>query len=266
MTMRSKSCTALFVLLCLFASVTGAATPKPLQVLFVGNSLTYVGNLPAVLESLAANNGKSLHADMIARGGATLTQWLDSGAVQRAIKVKHYDEVVLQERGGDFGCGFGPQVCKDSRAALHALGGIVRDASAEPILLGTYQPGTQGSADIEHAESTAAGSDNVPYIAVSKRWLQGRKQFPHANWNWTDGMHPGHDLVLLEAVLLYQQLYGAPPEAKALEVCAPMFVPGSKFASPAPVSLPLLPEVSLAGGYDYSRDEMVNVISLANGH
>lgn len=71
---------------------------------------------------------------------------------------------------------------------------------------------------------------------------------------------------VLKAVLLYQQLYGALPEAKALEVRAPMFVPGSKFAPPAPVSEPLLPEAPLAGGYDYSHDEMANAISLAGGH
>ncbi|HEY7872257.1 MAG TPA: hypothetical protein VIC31_06005, partial [Rudaea sp.] len=71
---------------------------------------------------------------------------------------------------------------------------------------------------------------------------------------------------VLKAVLLYQQLYGVLPEAKALEVRAPVFVPGSKFAPPAPVSLPLLPEVPLAGGPDYSRDEVANAISLASGH
>lgn len=265
-TMRATFLATLFALSCLFANSAAAATPQPVQVLFVGNSLTYVGNLPAVLESLASSKGKSLQADMIVKGGATLTQWLDSGAVQKALQARHYDYVVLQERGGDFTCGFGPQVCKDSRYALHALAGIVRAAGAKPILLGTYQPGSESSASIEHAESTAAGNDSAPYIAVSKRWLQGRKQFPHANWNWTDGMHPGHDLVLLEAMLLYRQLYGALPVAKALEVRAPMFVPGSKFAPPAPVSLPLLPEVPLAGGYDYSHDEVANAVSLAGGH
>lgn len=112
---------SLFALLCTCVAIADAAVPKPVQVLFVGNSLTYVGNLPAVLEALAADNGKSLQADMLVKGGATLTQWLESGAVQRALQARHYDYVVLQERGNDFACGFGPQVCKDSRHALHAL-------------------------------------------------------------------------------------------------------------------------------------------------
>ena len=72
--------------------------------------------------------------------------------------------------------------------------------------------------------------------------------------------------MLLEAVLLYQQLYGGLPGAKPLEVRAPMFVPGSKFTSPDPVSEPLLPEIALAAGYDYSRDDMANAIALARSH
>jgi hypothetical protein len=252
----------LAALLACFCGTAGAAGQKPLHILFVGNSLTYVGNLPAVLQALAAGNGKSLQADMLVRGGATLTQWLDSGAVQAALGARHYDKVVLQERGYDFACGFGPQVCEDARHALRALADITRKAGAQPILLGTYQTAPEASQAIVAAESRAAQGENIPYIAVSHRLNEGREQFQHADW-FAEAGHPGHDLVLLEAVLLYQQLYGMAPQAKALDVRAPMFVPGSKFAPPAPVSLPLLPEVALAGGYDYSRTEMANAIKLA---
>jgi len=263
MALRLKLLVALYVLSCMFASAAGAATLKSLQVLFVGNSLTYVDNLPAVLEALAADNGKPLHAGMLVKGGATLTQWLDSGAVQRALAANHYDHVVLQERGGDFTCGFGPQVCKDARHALHALSDAVRAKGAKPILMGTYQVGHAASQAIVAAESKAARDDAVPYIAVSERLNQGRGQFPYFDWFAKAG-HPGHDLVLLEAVLLYKQMFGVLPQAKALDVRAPMFVPDSRFAPPSPVSLPLLPEVPLAGGYDYSRDDMTAAIELAH--
>lgn len=265
MPMRSKWLAVLFAFAYLFANSAGAEAPKPLRVLFVGNSLTYVGNLPAVVEALAANNGKSLQADMIVKGGATLTQWLDSGAVQRALKAQHYDYVVLQERGNDFACGFGPQVCKDSRHALHALAAIVRSAGAKPLLMGTYQIDHGASEALVAAESKAAHAETMPYIDVSTRLNAGRERVPYDDWFAKAG-HPGHALVLLEAVLLYQQLYGELPGAKPLEVRAPMFVPGSKFTSPDPVSEPLLPEIALAGGYDYSRDEMANAIVLARGH
>jgi hypothetical protein len=218
-----------------------------------------------VLETLARANDKTLHADILVKGGATLTQWLHDGSVPRALAASHYEYVVLQERGYDFACGFGPQVCKDSRHALHALAGIVRKAGAKPILMGTYQVAPDASQAIMAAESKAARGNSLPYIAVSGRLNDGRKKFPYADW-FARGGHPGHDLVLLEAVLLYKQLYASLPQAKALEVRAPMFVPDSKFTRPTPVSLPLLPEVPLAGGYSYSRTDLVDAIGLAAGN
>lgn len=251
--------------LLLVAGIAHAAADKPVQVLFVGNSLTYVGNLPAVFSTLARANGRGVHADMLVKGGATLTRWLDSGAVRRALVARHYDYVVLQERGNDFACGFGPQVCKDSRHALRALSSAIRADHGRPILLGTYQLGREASQAIVAAESKAAHDNGLPYIAVSGRLNEGREQFPYVDWFAKAG-HPGHDLVLLEAVLLYKQLYGTVPLANALHVRAPMFVPGSAFAPPAPVSMPLPPEVPLAGGYDYSRRELANAIELAGSH
>ena len=263
MSIRKALCSVMFCMLCAIAAPANAAQPKPAQILFVGNSLTYVGNLPAVFTALAASNGQAATADMLVKGGATLTQWLDGGAVQHALAARHYDYVVLQERGNDFACGFGPQVCKDSRHALQVLSGIVRGAGAKPILMGTYQVSRGASQKLLVAEAKAARDNAMPYIAVSGRLNAGRKQYPYFNWFAKAG-HPGHDLVLLEAVLLYKQLYGALPKSQELHVRAPMFVPGNQFAAPDPVSLPLRPDVPLAGGYDYSQAEMASALELAH--
>lgn len=68
--MRYTRCALMpMILLACFCATARAASAKPLQVLFVGNSLTHVGNLLAVLESLASSNGKSLQAGMIVKGG-----------------------------------------------------------------------------------------------------------------------------------------------------------------------------------------------------
>jgi hypothetical protein len=44
----------------------------PLEVLFVGNSLTYVGNTPAVFDALTRASGRPSSSDMIVQGGAAL--------------------------------------------------------------------------------------------------------------------------------------------------------------------------------------------------
>lgn len=251
----------LAALLACLCTMARAADEKPLHVLFVGNSLTYVNNLPAVLEALSAGNGKSLQADMLVKGGATLTQWLQSGAVQKALQARHYDYVVLQERSNDFACGFGPEACADARHALRALAGIVRHHDAQPMLMGTYQVSPAASATLVAAEAKAAQTDSMPYLDVSSRLNQGRARIPYADWFAKAG-HPGHDLALLEATLLYRQLFDTLPQATPLTVRAPMFVPGSKFAPPDPVSTPLLPDIPLAGGYEYSRGQMTLAMDL----
>ena len=64
----------------------GAMQPEAAQrVLFVGNSLTYVGNLPATFAALANANDQRVHSAMIVQGGATLEQRVADGSVRQAL-------------------------------------------------------------------------------------------------------------------------------------------------------------------------------------
>lgn len=92
------------ILLCaglMSGCVPRASERPPLRVLFVGNSLTYVGNLPATLHALAASHGRVIDTDMLVQGGATLSQRVADGSVRALLQREHFDEVLLQERGGD---------------------------------------------------------------------------------------------------------------------------------------------------------------------
>lgn len=116
------------------------------RVLFVGNSLTYVGNLPAVFSALAEANGKPIASDMIVRGGATLTDRVVDGSVAQALSDKKYTAIVLQERGGDLMCLFGRDSCVQSRLAIKTLVKLANETDTKVVLLGTYQlqPDTPG--------------------------------------------------------------------------------------------------------------------------
>lgn len=252
---------ALALLVALFAGCDRQATT---HVLFVGNSLTYVGNLPAVLGAMARANGHTLQTDMIVKGGATLTDRVEDGSVERALAQRHYDIVVLQERGFDFACGFGPAVCSNARASLKKLAQLSRANHATPLLLGTYQDNPEASDTIVQTESAAAHANALSYVAVSGQLGLGRKHYPAEPWFYTDGMHPGSELVLLESVLLYRQLFGTLPQAQALDVQAPMYGPKTKFQPPSPVSLPLLNDGTPAG-HAYSLQDVETAIALARG-
>ena len=193
------------------------------SVLFVGNSLTYVGNTPAVFDALAHANGAEISSDMIVKGGATLTQRLNDGSIARALAAKRYTAIVLQERGGDLMCSFGPKSCSDSRNAIQAIVALATKAGAKAYLLGTYQDNPAASVSLVAAESAAAAEAGIPYLETSEKLQTLRAASPALGWFASDGMHPGPALVLLNATLLHQALLGTLPKPNALTVNAPIY-------------------------------------------
>lgn len=191
--------------------------------LFVGNSLTYVGNTPAVFSALAEANGEPIASDMIVSGGATLTQRVADGSVARALDEQKYMALVLQERGGDLMCSFGPDSCIQSRQAIKALTTLAERQGTPVMLLGSYQPHPGASKRLIEAESSAATEVGIPYIEVSEKLRRLRGAAPELTWFAADGIHPGKDLALLNAMLIYQEIHGSLPKPEPLTVAAPIY-------------------------------------------
>lgn len=102
--------------------------PRTLRVLFVGNSLVYVNNLPAVLRAVAGAQPVPVVIDtqtFVAPGGTVAERWKD-GHAAAALASGHWDFVVLQERGGLLACMVDPDQrtsadCRASDAAHRAF-------------------------------------------------------------------------------------------------------------------------------------------------
>lgn len=214
--------TALIVLTLSSCSATHS-TQSIDNLLFVGNSLTYVGNIPAVFAELSADNGRPVSSDMIVQGGATLTQRVSDGSVARALEQKKYSVLVLQERGGDLMCSFGPDSCIESRNAVHTLAGLAKAKGITVVLLGTYQADPSASRSLVDSESSAAAEAKISYINVSEALQRLRLNAPELAWFASDGMHPGKDLALLNAILLHKAIHGSLPEPQSLIVSAPIY-------------------------------------------
>ncbi len=236
--------------------------PRPTRALFVGNSLTYVGNLPAVLQYLATANHKPMEVNMIVQGGATLTERVTDGSVKRALQAKHYDYLILQERGGDALGAFGDASQKQTQSALQELSRIAATHRVKAISLGSYQPSPDMSTVLLASERAAAAQASIDYLDVQTSFMAGKRQHPNAEWLYADKGHPGHDLVLLEAVLLFKQLFGYFPEANALTVNAPMHKPNSSFTSPMPTNqATLIPDIVMS--HHYSQQQLAAIMRIA---
>ena len=159
---------------------------------------------------------------MIAKGGATLKQHRSDGSVERALLSKQYDYVLFQERGGDVICAFGPLSCQEAEEALAELTRIVRARGAKVISLGTYQPLAAVSVGLVEAEAASASRLSIAHIPVSHYFQAGVTSKHQADWLDIDGAHPGHDLTLLKAALLYRHLFATLPQRIGFSVLAPM--------------------------------------------
>ncbi|MEO6366225.1 MAG: hypothetical protein ABIO38_09310, partial [Luteimonas sp.] len=82
------------------------AARAEIRVLFVGNSLTYVNNLPRMVEALASSQpaGPRIETStFVAPGGSLDERWKD-GHASAAMVNGAWDVLVLQERGGLLAC------------------------------------------------------------------------------------------------------------------------------------------------------------------
>lgn len=86
---------------------------KNIQILFVGNSLTYTNNLPKLVEKSGQQKGIEIKTKMIAFPNyAIIDHWAD-GEVQKQIATKDFDFVILQQ---------GPSSQNDGREMLIEYG------------------------------------------------------------------------------------------------------------------------------------------------
>lgn len=69
-----------------------------LRTLFIGNSYTYVNNLPDVISQMAASDGNTLIYNISAPGGSTLQQHCNNSATRNLIQQGNWDYVILQEQ------------------------------------------------------------------------------------------------------------------------------------------------------------------------
>jgi hypothetical protein len=105
-------------------------------VLFIGNSYTYVNDLPGTFAVLAKAGGHPIHTGMVAPGGWTLAEHLNSPQALSALQSSKWDFVVLQEQSEI------PAMetarWRDMYPAARALVEKIRQTGAQPVFFLTW--------------------------------------------------------------------------------------------------------------------------------
>ena len=190
------------------------------RVLFIGNSFTYVNDLPGTFTKLARAGGHKIETGMAAPGGWTLDQHANSQDTLTLLQSSQWNYVVLQEQSQI-------PASSDSRTqymypAVRSLVEKIRDEGAEPILFVTWahQYGwpEMGLNDYESMQTqivmgyqTIAQELGVVMAPVGYAWMLEHRQNPQLQmWN-SDGYHPEVSGTYLAACVIYATLFRESP-------------------------------------------------------
>src|SRR5947209_945683 len=168
--------------------VPRAPTGPGLHVLFIGNSLTYVNDLPGILEALADSAHEALlETRMVAKPDYSLADhWVD-GDARVAIANGGWNVVVLQQ---------GPSSLDESRALLldyaKAFATPIHGIGARPALYQVW-PASDRQGDFPRANESyriAAGVAAGVLFPVGEAWLAAQRLDASIPLYAFDGLHP----------------------------------------------------------------------------
>lgn len=189
------------------------------RVLFLGNSYTYVNDLPIVLRDLARAGDHALDTVSIAGGGETLADHAASQASVGTIRESRWNFVVLQEQSQI------PSVESVRQAqmypAVRSLVDVIRAAGGTPVLLETWAH-RDGWSDYRldyramqmaiNAGYRTLGIDLRAGVApVGEAWQTALLQDPAIALWQDDGSHPSMAGTYLAACVLYASLFRESP-------------------------------------------------------
>ncbi len=236
-----------FLLCCGFAAnaaepvATAATTPRELRVLFVGNSLVYVNNLPATLRALAAAQAAPVRittATFVAPGGTVAERWKD-GHAAAALRAGKWDAIVLQERGGLLACMVDAEQrsqgdCRASERAHKQFAELARAQRARILLLATWGPDDAWQLKLDRAIRQLASRTSgevIPAGSVLRAYAARYPQTP----TFPDKVHPSLPATLIMAAQLYRAITGGDAQARDVTIDFPLLPANALVKPEAPI-------------------------------
>jgi hypothetical protein len=182
-----------------------------LRVLFVGNSYTYVQNLPHIVSIISDSTQIKLETRKSTVGGAYLSEhWRGKRGLKtrELINNGNFDIVVLQENS------MGTILQPDSTIKYAALlCALIRKSGAKPYLYMTWarEKVPQYQEQITSVYSRIAKENNAVLVPVGKAWELARQLRPTINLYESDGHHPSSLGAILSAYVFVGSLTGEVP-------------------------------------------------------
>ncbi len=236
----------LIVLLLLSASCPAAtsaetAAPSKTRVLFVGNSLLYVNNLPRMASALAASQpgGPQVETATFVAPGGNLAQRWDDGHAADAMRKGAWEVLVLQERGGLLACMADADKrqeaeCRNSQRAHRQFSELAKTRGVRVLLIATWGPDALWQQKLDRGVRTIARGSNaevLPAGAVLRAYAATHPQAPL----FDAGFHTSLQGSLILAAQLYRAITGRDAQARDVTLDFPLLPPNASIKSNAPM-------------------------------
>lgn len=176
-----------------------------LQVLFLGNSLTYANDLPGMFRDLAIAGGVDVGVMMHAEPNRALIDFTFMSSVMDLVGSGVWDYVVLQQGTTSV------PVCRDTLVlAAKIMDPLIRRGGGVPAIIMSWPSSNQQSLfpAVHRSFALAAQTVNGVFLPVGDAWLEAWKvNSDHALYS-ADGYHPGIAGSYLAALVIYEKLTG----------------------------------------------------------
>lgn len=191
-------------------AAAGALPAEPLHVLFIGNSYTFVNDLPGTLAALAeAGGGAKIEYEQVTPGGCTLEKHFKNGNAVKKIQARKWDVVVLQEHSlmpVD-----NPQLMHEYARKLHVA---IQPAGSKIVFYLTWarhsNPAMQTKLNSGYFQ--IAKELNATVAPVGIAWQRALTADPKRILHSKDGSHPNPAGTYLAACVFYATLLDKNPE------------------------------------------------------
>jgi hypothetical protein len=207
------------VLLARLPACAFAPAAQCTRVLFIGNSYTYVNDLPGTFARLAASGGHRVETAMIAPGGAFLSDEVANPDTATTIAATSWTAVVLQEQSER------PASASEASAmflpAASRLAAMAVADGARPLLLETWahrdgwpemrQDYAAMQTAIDQAYAAASAQSGAAVVPAGEAWQRVLARDPTIALWQDDGSHPAPAGTYLAACALYQTVFGTSP-------------------------------------------------------
>ncbi|HZY78626.1 MAG TPA: hypothetical protein VFE50_03830 [Cyclobacteriaceae bacterium] len=171
-----------------------------INILFVGNSLTYENDLPSIVEEIGKMDGVRIGVTSLTVGGFSLDDHWEKGTIQATLAKDHYDLLIAQQ---------GPSALPESQELLRESSiRIANECRAHDTVFGLYMvwPALERDFDRDNSIASytnAADAAGALLCPAGLAWKLAWRSDRSIPFYGPDNFHPSYHGSFMAAMVIY---------------------------------------------------------------